>query len=184
MDFCLNLQRPLITLKASFAMLIAFGIALWFNFQLRNLLSALLKLVFFNFHLQSNWKCDNCSTEFAHDLVNGKLAKIESEIEEVKSSQPEDFEKLLRKISCSLHENHYWILDIKRRLIDIYGNKEGFELYKIPKVSNKSKYAIKPSIFFVFAIFQEQSLNWFFFSIHSSFHRKHSKRKLNIVVIY
>ena len=43
MDFCLNLQRPLITLKASFAMLIAFGIALWFNFQLRNFLSALLK---------------------------------------------------------------------------------------------------------------------------------------------
>lgn len=37
-------------------------------------------------------------------------------------------------MSYSLHENHYWILDVKRRLIDIYGNKPGFELYKLPKV--------------------------------------------------
>ena len=37
-------------------------------------------------------------------------------------------------MSTIFHENHYWILDVKRRLIDIYGNKDGFELYKLPKV--------------------------------------------------
>ena len=37
-------------------------------------------------------------------------------------------------MSMIFHENHYWILDVKRRLIDIYGNKDGFELYKLPKV--------------------------------------------------
>ena len=26
------------------------------------------------------------------------------------------------------------VLDVKRRLIDIYGNKPGYELYKLPKV--------------------------------------------------
>jgi len=45
-------------------------------------------------------------------------------------------------MSNTLHENHYWILDVKRRLIDIYGNKEGFELYKLPKelLQKKSEY--------------------------------------------
>ena len=71
-------------------------------------------------------------------MIHGKLAKFEAEIENIKSSEPEEFEKLLRKMSLTLHENHYWILDVKRRLIDIYGNKEGFELYKLPKVGNSS----------------------------------------------
>ena len=89
-------------------------------------------------NFQSHWSCDNCQAEFPHDLIHGKLAKFEAEIENIKSSEPEEFEKLLRKMSLTLHENHYWILDVKRRLIDIYGNKEGFELYKLPKVGNSS----------------------------------------------
>ena len=91
------------------------------------------EIIYFKF--QSDWKCDHCSAEFGYNITNTKLAKFESEIEDIKSSEPEDFEKLLRKMSFTLHENHYWILDVKRRLIDIYGNKEGFELYKLPKVN-------------------------------------------------
>ena len=93
-------------------------------------------MAFYNkFKFQSDWKCDHCSAEFGYNITNTKLAKFESEIEDIKSSEPEEFEKLLRKMSFTLHENHYWILDVKRRLIDIYGNKEGFELYKLPKVN-------------------------------------------------
>ena len=69
-------------------------------------------------------------------MISAKLAKYESAIEDIKSSEPKEFEALLRKMSNTLHENHYWILDVKRRLIDIYGNKEGFELYKLPKVNS------------------------------------------------
>ena len=88
------------------------------------------------FCLQSTWKCDHCSAEFPHDLISAKLAKYEAAIEDIKASEPKEFEILLRKMSNTLHENHYWILDVKRRLIDIYGNKEGFELYKLPKVKS------------------------------------------------
>jgi len=91
---------------------------------------------------KSTWKCDHCSAEFPHDLISTKLAKYESAIEDIKASEPKEFEVLLRKMSNTLHENHYWILDVKRRLIDIYGNKEGFELYKLPKelLQKKSEY--------------------------------------------
>ena len=74
---------------------------------------------------------------FRHEIVSCKVAKFEAEIDDIKSSEPEEFEKLLRRMRYSLHENHYWILDVKRRLIDIYGNREGFELYKLPKVYSK-----------------------------------------------
>ena len=84
---------------------------------------------------KGDWKCDHCSTESRHEVINAKLAKFEAEIEDIKASEPAELEKLIRKMSCTLHENHYWILDVKRRLIDIYGNKEGFELYKLPKVN-------------------------------------------------
>ncbi len=63
-----------------------------------------------------------------------QIKKFEVEIDDVKANDAADFERLLRKFRYFLHENHYWVLDVKRRLIDIYGNKEGFEIYKLPKV--------------------------------------------------
>ena len=45
-------------------------------------------------NFQSHWSCDNCQAEFPHDLIHGKLAKFEAEIENIKSSEPEEFEKL------------------------------------------------------------------------------------------
>ncbi len=63
------------------------------------------------------------------------MKKFESDIDDISSGNAEDLEKLLRRMRYFLHENHYWILDVKRKLIDIYGNKPGFELYKLPKVS-------------------------------------------------
>jgi len=84
-------------------------------------------------NFSSDYACDNCPAEYRHELINAKLAKYEQNIEDIKSSEPEEFEKLLTKMSLIFHENHYWILDVKRRLIDIYGNKEGYELYRLPK---------------------------------------------------
>ena len=63
-----------------------------------------------------------------------QVKKFETEIDDIKSDDAPEFEKLLRKMRYFLHENHYWILDVKRKLIDIYGNKPGYELYKIDKV--------------------------------------------------
>jgi len=84
-------------------------------------------------NFKSDYGCDTCSAEYRHEIINAKLAKFEQHIEDTKSNEPEEFEKLLNKMSTIFHENHYWILDVKRRLIDIYGNKDGFELYKLPK---------------------------------------------------
>ena len=40
---------------------------------------------------------------------------------------------VLRQLRYVLHENHYLITDCKRRLIDIYGHKPGYEYDKLSK---------------------------------------------------
>ena len=70
-----------------------------------------------------------------------KVKKFELEIDDVKATDAPEFEKLLRRMRYFLHENHYWILDVKRKLIDIYGNKPGYELYRISKVKRGSSNA-------------------------------------------
>ena len=47
--------------------------------------------------------------------------------------QPESFELVLRQLRYVLHENHYLITDCKRRLINIYGHKPGYEYDKLSK---------------------------------------------------
>ena len=49
------------------------------------------------------------------------------------SLQPECLESVLRQLRYVLHENHYLITDCKRRLIDIYGHKPGYEYDKLSK---------------------------------------------------
>ena len=50
------------------------------------------------------------------------------EIDTTPDTQPEHLEAIIRRLSEQFHENHYLICDCKRRLIDIYGHEEGFEL--------------------------------------------------------
>ena len=90
----------------------------------------------------TDWECIGCDNVLSNEIIQEKLAKYEDEIEDVASTEPEKFELLLRKMRYSLHENHYLITDVKRRLIDIYGHKEGFEYDKLSKtlLEKKSDY--------------------------------------------
>ena len=82
----------------------------------------------------SPWKCDYCNATTNSEIVEAKVKRFENEIEDVGSENAEEFLKILRKMRYTLHENHYWILDVKRKLIDIYGNKPGFEYFRLSKV--------------------------------------------------
>ena len=82
----------------------------------------------------SEWICDHCSTKVLFKTIDEKVKKFEHEIDEISSKDAESYEKILRRMRYHLHENHYWILDVKRRLIDIYGNKEGYLLHNMPMV--------------------------------------------------
>ena len=68
-----------------------------------------------------------------------KLARFEAELEAALPTDSEKYELLLRKMRYCLHENHYLITDCKRRLIDIYGHKEGFEYEKLSKQNLEKK---------------------------------------------
>ena len=90
----------------------------------------------------TTWECIGCDNTQPSDTIKTKLAKFEDQIEHVLPSEPEKYELLLRKMRYCLHENHYLITDCKRKLIDIYGHKEGFEYEKLSKLvlENKSDY--------------------------------------------
>lgn len=81
----------------------------------------------------SAWECIGCDNSHSSDTIANKLAKFEEGIENVSPAEPEKYELLLRKMRYCLHENHYLITDVKRRLIDIYGHREGYEYDKLSK---------------------------------------------------
>ena len=85
----------------------------------------------------SEWQCIDCQRVVFSKIIEIKIKNFEDQIDDIKADDAESFEKLLRKMRYHLHENHYWILDVKRKLIDIYGNKEGFQLHTLPQVSLK-----------------------------------------------
>jgi len=81
----------------------------------------------------SVWDCTDCDNSQANELIANKLAKFEEQIEALEKDKPEPFELILRQLRYALHENHYLITDCKRRLIDIYGHKPGYEYDKLSK---------------------------------------------------
>ena len=82
----------------------------------------------------SEWICDHCSEKIPGKNIDEKIKKFEVEIDDISSKDAPAYEKLLRRMRYHLHENHYWILDVKRRLIDIYGHKEGYLLHNMTMV--------------------------------------------------
>ena len=82
----------------------------------------------------SEWQCVDCQSVVFSKVIEMKIKTFEDQIDDIKGDDAESYEKLLRKMRYHLHENHYWILDVKRRLIDIYGNKEGYQLHTLPQV--------------------------------------------------
>lgn len=81
----------------------------------------------------SEWQCVDCQSVVFSKVIEMKIKTFEDQIDDIKGDDAESYEKLLRKMRYHLHENHYWILDVKRRLIDIYGNKEGYQLHTLPQ---------------------------------------------------
>ena len=49
--------------------------------------------------------------------VSDRLEKLETEIDQAGSEEPDKLENLLRRMRYMLHENHYLITDVKRKLI-------------------------------------------------------------------
>ena len=70
------------------------------------------------------------------------LHKLEVEIDSIPTCEPEQLEQLLQELQSSLHENHYLVMDCKRRLIDIYGHEKEYEYDHLcqEKLEKKSEY--------------------------------------------
>lgn len=87
----------------------------------------------------SVWGCQVCDHRETNNQVSDKLLKFEKEIDAVKPNEPEAYEGILRRLRYCLHENHYLITDCKRRLIDIWGHKEGWDYTKLSKATLEKK---------------------------------------------
>ena len=76
------------------------------------------------------------------------MDRFETELDAIPTDGPDAgadrTERLLRRMRLSLHENHYWALEAKRRLVDTYGKKTGMELYKLPMVRERQRGGRRP----------------------------------------
>ncbi len=74
-----------------------------------------------------------------------KVKRFEDELDSIKgcesgstaeesSAAADRLERLLRRMRLTLHEDHYWALEAKRRLVDLYGKAKGFQMNKMPMV--------------------------------------------------
>jgi len=86
-------------------------------------------------HRQSEWECADCGVTVSAEAVKEKVGRFEQEMDSLAADDAPELERLLRRMRYALHENHYWVLEVKRKLIEIYGKKAGYELYKLPNVS-------------------------------------------------
>ena len=66
------------------------------------------------------WSCHKCSANVNGLTVYALVKELQREAEEIKSINPEEVERSIANLSSTLHPNHYVLLTLKRRLLDLY----------------------------------------------------------------
>ncbi|XP_044006952.1 SET domain-containing protein SmydA-8-like [Aphidius gifuensis] len=72
-----------------------------------------------------DYVCQKCKTSLSVDNVEDKLEKIGIELAEMKKNDIEVCKKFLNKYSKQLHDNHYYMVDVKMALSQIIGLQDG-----------------------------------------------------------
>ena len=86
-----------------------------------------------------NWACQTCGIVLNKDYIDAKLAELDDFINSLNFCDPiQSWEEALATLESVLHPNNYLCMKIKRTLIQLYGNKNKFELPEdLPKVRRK-----------------------------------------------
>ena len=69
----------------------------------------------------SEWMCRGCGKTFPSKQLEVTLQKLRSSLEKVPADQPDKLESFLKVASKILHPNHCMLVEIKQRLMALYG---------------------------------------------------------------
>ena len=69
----------------------------------------------------SNWVCRGCDKTFPRSQLEVTLKKLKISLDNVPADQPDKLESFLKIASKILHSNHCMLMEIKQRLMCLYG---------------------------------------------------------------
>lgn len=78
----------------------------------------------------TDWRCDRCPVRLGSEHLGGLMASIEDEVDGVllnKETTVAEVETLLAKLSRFLHPHHYHMFALKHSLVQLWGNRPGYE---------------------------------------------------------
>lgn len=82
----------------------------------------------------TEWRCDSCPVRIENEKVTFLLSNIEEEVDGLllsKETTVEQVEALIEKLKQFVHPNHYHLFALKHSLIQLYGNKNGYQLHEL-----------------------------------------------------
>lgn len=81
----------------------------------------------------SDWKCNQCPVQIEADQVNFLLSKIGEEVDDAmeRKASIKQMEDLISKLLTFLHPNHYFLLQLKHSLIQMYGHFKGYATHQL-----------------------------------------------------
>ena len=85
----------------------------------------------------SIWRCLSCQGTETSETMTAKMRTLQTRLDNIPDSRPDQLEEGLAELASCLHENHYLLTDTQRRIIDIYGHHKGYHYDDLGQTSCK-----------------------------------------------
>ena len=67
-----------------------------------------------------DWECPECHAKVNGFTVHALVRELQNEAESIKPISPVEIEDFIAKLCKTLHPNHYVVIGLKRKLLDVY----------------------------------------------------------------
>lgn len=82
-------------------------------------------------HQDSDWVCDTCSNNITNNDIKDLINDWWNVVEDTPKYDVRLLEELLNKLLDVFHPNHYYPMEVKRKIIENIGETEGFEMEEL-----------------------------------------------------
>jgi len=76
----------------------------------------------------NSWQCSNCDLEYKVSLVDNTIKKLKISLEKIPKDDVDKLEAFLKVSSKILHPNHCILVELKQRILQLYGTSLNPEL--------------------------------------------------------
>ena len=76
----------------------------------------------------SPWRCSKCELDYKESLVDNTIKKLKISLEKIPKDDVDKLEAFLKISSKILHPNHCILIELKQRILQLYGTSLNPEL--------------------------------------------------------